>query len=195
MSGSRDASFLVEFTGSGFVEGLVRTLEAARQGPGSGVRVILSLHQEHVEAPVDHGEDHVVDRHGERGVLGRLVSLGRSVSLPHHEVTVASSCQTDEYECRVIVSETNTDEWTGPRMLPTNLNCLPCIDSDDRAATARRMLDVDREFARELGRSAVDAIAAGQYEAPSGRLVDWSEQVARCPVAQAQHSARRSGQP
>ena len=74
-------------------------------------------------------------------------------------------------------------------MLPTNLKCLPCIDSDDRAATARRMLDVDRGFARELGRSAVDAIAAGRYEAPSGRLVDWSEQVARA------RSLRRSIRP
>ena len=75
-------------------------------------------------------------------------------------------------------------------MPPTNLKCLPCIDSDDRAATVRKIrLHVDRDFARELGRSAVDAIAAGQYEAPSGRLVDWSEQVARA------RSLRRSIRP
>ena len=59
------------------------------------------------------------------------------------------------------------------------LTCLPILDSKSRAVTARRLLDVDRDVARDLGLSAVEAIKNGVFETPSGRLVDWSQQVAR----------------
>jgi uncharacterized protein (TIGR02452 family) len=61
----------------------------------------------------------------------------------------------------------------------TGMKCLPCVDSEARAVTARRLLDIDRGLARDLGWSAVDAIEAGIFETPSGRVVDWSAQVTR----------------
>lgn len=59
------------------------------------------------------------------------------------------------------------------------LRCLPCVDGEDRAERVRRSLDIDREWACRLGLSAVEAIDRGTYRSASGRLVDWSEQIAR----------------
>jgi len=43
----------------------------------------------------------------------------------------------------------------------TELRCLPCIDSEDRAHWARQTLDIDRDHARHLGETAVLAIFDG----------------------------------
>ena len=61
----------------------------------------------------------------------------------------------------------------------TGLRCLPCVDDEGRSDWARRTLDVDREWARQLGMSAVEAIDRGTYQSASGRIVDWSDQIAR----------------
>jgi uncharacterized protein (TIGR02452 family) len=59
------------------------------------------------------------------------------------------------------------------------LRCLPCQDSEERALTAKRMLNVSRDYARELGQSALKAVADGAYVAPSGRRIDWREKIER----------------
>lgn len=56
---------------------------------------------------------------------------------------------------------------------------LPCQDSEEQASTVRRMLDVPRDYARELARSALDAMADGAYATPSGRQVNWSDDIER----------------
>jgi uncharacterized protein (TIGR02452 family) len=69
----------------------------------------------------------------------------------------------------------------GVVMVQTNsaLRCLPCQDSEERALTVRRMLNVSRDYARELGQSALKAVADGAYVAPSGRRIDWREKIER----------------
>ena len=54
---------------------------------------------------------------------------------------------------------------------------LPCIDSDEMAASRRQELDIQRNVAAELGRSAVEAAVEGQYIYGDGRKVDWSRYV------------------
>ncbi|MEO8577062.1 MAG: TIGR02452 family protein [Gemmatimonadales bacterium] len=54
---------------------------------------------------------------------------------------------------------------------------LPSIDSDDMAAEHRRELDIDRNTARILGTSAVDAIQRGYYTTESGKRVDWRDAI------------------
>ncbi|MBO0720465.1 MAG: TIGR02452 family protein [Blastocatellia bacterium] len=57
------------------------------------------------------------------------------------------------------------------------LRILPCLDSDEMAVTRRRELDIPRNFAAALGRSAVEAAANGYYLYESGAQVDWSNHV------------------
>jgi len=59
------------------------------------------------------------------------------------------------------------------------LTWMPVVDSDTLAAEHRRDLDIGREHARALGRSAVEAAAEGRYTLPGGRVVDWAEAVRR----------------
>ncbi|MFM8441915.1 MAG: TIGR02452 family protein [Methylococcus sp.] len=57
------------------------------------------------------------------------------------------------------------------------LICLPCLDSAELATRARHDLDIDRERAVELGRSAVAATTEGMYRDDRGRPVVWREAV------------------
>ena len=54
---------------------------------------------------------------------------------------------------------------------------LPCIDSVEMAASRQQELDIQRNVAAELGRSAVEAAVEGQYVYEDGRKVDWSRFV------------------
>jgi uncharacterized protein (TIGR02452 family) len=54
------------------------------------------------------------------------------------------------------------------------LKIIPCLDSDELATTRRRELDISRNVAAALGRSAVEAAANGYYVFGSGAKVDWS---------------------
>ena len=54
---------------------------------------------------------------------------------------------------------------------------LPCIDSVEIAASRRQELDIPRDAAAELGRSALEAAVEGQYIYGDGRKVDWSRYV------------------
>lgn len=63
--------------------------------------------------------------------------------------------------------------------LPRGWQALPCLDSDDRALSLQRLLDIRRYDARSLGTSAVEAIKQGGYRTPSGHWVDWREDVER----------------
>ena len=54
---------------------------------------------------------------------------------------------------------------------------LPCIDSVEMAASRRQELDIPRNVAAELGRSAVEASVEGQYVYRDGSKVDWSRYV------------------
>ncbi len=58
-----------------------------------------------------------------------------------------------------------------------NLEILPCIDSAERAEACRRQLDISRDLARELGRSAVEASRRGIYVTEDGRDVVWRDAV------------------
>jgi uncharacterized protein (TIGR02452 family) len=66
---------------------------------------------------------------------------------------------------------------------------LPNVDSDGLAAARRRELDIPRDVAAALGRSAIEACASGHYVSEGGRRVDWSTGV------QAARSAKRSVPP
>ena len=54
---------------------------------------------------------------------------------------------------------------------------LPCFDSVEIAASRRRELDIPRNVATALGRSAVEAAANGYYVYGAGKKVDWSRYV------------------
>jgi uncharacterized protein (TIGR02452 family) len=54
------------------------------------------------------------------------------------------------------------------------LKLLPCLDSEELAAARRRELDLPRQAAAALGRSAVEAAVRGWYVSPSGAKVDWN---------------------
>jgi uncharacterized protein (TIGR02452 family) len=58
-----------------------------------------------------------------------------------------------------------------------NLNILPCLDSMEMATARRRELDIPRNVAAALGRSAVEAANDGYYFIRTGRKVDWSQAV------------------
>ncbi len=62
------------------------------------------------------------------------------------------------------------------------LRCLPCQDSEERALIVKRMLNVSRDYASELGRSALKAMTDGAYVAPSGRRIDWREKIERAKM-------------
>jgi uncharacterized protein (TIGR02452 family) len=57
------------------------------------------------------------------------------------------------------------------------LKILPCLDSDELAASRRRELDIPRNVAAALGMSAVEAALNGYYVNRSGARVDWSHYV------------------
>ena len=57
------------------------------------------------------------------------------------------------------------------------LTILPCLDSDEMAECRRRELNLPRETAVALGRSAVDAARNGYYIYGPEAKVDWSRDV------------------
>jgi uncharacterized protein (TIGR02452 family) len=57
------------------------------------------------------------------------------------------------------------------------LQILPCVDSAELAARWQRELNIDRDRAAELGRSAYNAGVDGSYTTSGGRRVDWLQQV------------------
>lgn len=59
----------------------------------------------------------------------------------------------------------------------TVLKVLPCLDSPEMAASLRQDLDIPRNTAAALGRSAVEAAQRGSYLTATGKTVDWSHQV------------------
>ena len=72
-------------------------------------------------------------------------------------------------------------------MSSTELELLPCLDSGELATHCRQQLAIPRHVAAELGRSAVQAVQEGTYQADSGKTVDWRDQVeaacaARCSI-------------
>lgn len=58
----------------------------------------------------------------------------------------------------------------------SKLRLTACIDSEELVRENRRVLDIRYEIAKSLGRSALDAIDAGQYLADHV-LVDWSAEI------------------
>ena len=63
---------------------------------------------------------------------------------------------------------------------------LPCLDSEQMAASRRRELDLSRCAAASLGRSALEAIRKACYLTSAGQEVSWSDAV------QAAGAAKRS---
>lgn len=59
----------------------------------------------------------------------------------------------------------------------SGLRLLQTLDDHQVAAGCRQDLDISRPAATELGRTAVSAIKAGQFETASGESVDWPEAV------------------
>jgi uncharacterized protein (TIGR02452 family) len=59
----------------------------------------------------------------------------------------------------------------------SSLRILPYLDSEEMAETRRRELDISRDFARALGRSAVVASTQGSYLTPSGDKIFWDGAV------------------
>ena len=59
----------------------------------------------------------------------------------------------------------------------TPLRFLPCLDSDPMAAARRQELNLSREMAAVLGRSAVEAAQAGFYVLKTGKTVAWHDAV------------------
>jgi hypothetical protein len=54
------------------------------------------------------------------------------------------------------------------------LTILLCLDSEEMAAARRHELDIPRNVATALGRTAVEAAASGYYRNSTGETVDWS---------------------
>ncbi|PAY16354.1 TIGR02452 family protein [Rhodopirellula sp. SM50] len=57
------------------------------------------------------------------------------------------------------------------------LHLLPCLDSDEMADARRRELDISRDFARDLGRSAVEISESGFYQNSKGQRVNIQKMV------------------
>lgn len=57
------------------------------------------------------------------------------------------------------------------------LSVLPCLDSVEMSAARQRELDIPREVAAALGRSAVEAAISGFYFNKAGEKVDWNQLV------------------
>ena len=57
------------------------------------------------------------------------------------------------------------------------IQILPSLDSIEMAEARRRELDIPREIAAELGRSAVEAAQNGYYLNSSGEKVEWAHSV------------------
>jgi hypothetical protein len=57
------------------------------------------------------------------------------------------------------------------------LRILPCLDSSEIAAARLRELDIPRDIAAALGRSAVEAAVNGYYFNRAGEKVDWAHLV------------------
>lgn len=74
------------------------------------------------------------------------------------------------------MADTNEDTMS-------QLILLPCLDSEERAARCREVLDIPRARAAELGRSAVAAIETGVYTHAEGHPVQWQAAVARAIAA------------
>ena len=55
---------------------------------------------------------------------------------------------------------------------PSSLKMLPCLDSAELARCRRRELDLPRQTAAELGRSAVEAAERGYYGFGADRRID-----------------------
>ena len=68
----------------------------------------------------------------------------------------------------------------------STLNVLPCLDSAQMAASRRQELDIPRDVAAALGRSAVNAARSGRYATKAGQEVVWRDAV------QAACAAKRS---
>jgi uncharacterized protein (TIGR02452 family) len=64
-----------------------------------------------------------------------------------------------------------------------SLLLLAPLDSDERAARCRQVLQIPQEHAAELGRTAVAAAETGAYRNAAGRLVDWRDLVAQARTA------------
>ncbi len=57
------------------------------------------------------------------------------------------------------------------------LHILPCLDSPQMAASRRQELDIPRDLAAALGRSAVEAARKGFYVTKAGQQVVWRDAV------------------
>jgi uncharacterized protein (TIGR02452 family) len=68
----------------------------------------------------------------------------------------------------------------------STLHILPCLDSAQMAASRRQELDIPRDVAAALGRSAVNAVRDGRYITKAGQEVVWRDAV------QAARAAKRS---
>lgn len=59
----------------------------------------------------------------------------------------------------------------------SKLHLLPCLDSEQMAASRRQELTIPRDIAAALGRSAVEAAHAGHYLTKAGQKVVWRDAV------------------
>ena len=59
----------------------------------------------------------------------------------------------------------------------SQLHLLPCLDSEQMAASRRRELSIPRDVAAALGRSAVAAAREGRYVTEAGQAVMWHDAV------------------
>jgi uncharacterized protein (TIGR02452 family) len=66
------------------------------------------------------------------------------------------------------------------------LKILPCLDSPEMSTSRQKELDIPRNVAAQLGKSAVEAAIAGHYVNKADKKVDWS------PYIQAACSAKLS---
>jgi uncharacterized protein (TIGR02452 family) len=59
----------------------------------------------------------------------------------------------------------------------SSLHILPCLNSERLALSRWQELNISRDFAAALGRSALEAIHSGFYMTQTGQKVDWHEAV------------------
>jgi uncharacterized protein (TIGR02452 family) len=68
-------------------------------------------------------------------------------------------------------------------MSMSTLHVLPCLDSEQMAAARRQELNLPRDAATALGRSAVEAVRASRYVTKTGQQVVWRDAVQAACIA------------
>lgn len=108
----------------------------------------------------------------------------RGVELFTGRVSFDNPPVADDHQAASSAIDPAGDSTRGPRPVASGaLAIYPCRDSHEMGEDRRRHVRTPRDVARDLGRSAVEAIEDGFYRDSSGRAVDWTDAVGAAVAA------------